>query len=87
VQLACKQLNVSERRACRVLRQPRSTQRHILKPSEDEEALTERIIQLATKYGRYGYRRITALLWHEGCQSISGVTMGQSSLPRQSGTG
>jgi len=68
VQLARKQLKVSERRACRVLKQPRSTQRHISKPSEDEEALTERIIQLATKYGRYGYRRITALLWQEGWQ-------------------
>jgi len=68
VQMVCKQLNVSERRACRVLRQSRSTQRHIPKPSEDEAALTGRIIQLASKYGRYGYRRITALLWQEGWQ-------------------
>jgi putative transposase len=28
----------------------------------DEKRLTEEIITLATKYGRYGYRRITALL-------------------------
>lgn len=68
MQLVRRQLRVSERRACRVLRQPRSTQRHTPKPSDDEEALTERIIQLATKYGRYGYRRITALLWQEGWQ-------------------
>jgi len=35
---------------------------------EDETALTRTIIDLATEYGRYGYRRITALLrdrgWH-----------------------
>ncbi len=68
MQLICNQLKVSERRACRVIRQPRSTQRHAPKPSDDEEALTERIVRLATKYGRYGYRRITALLWQEGWQ-------------------
>lgn len=61
-------LGASERRACRAIRQPRSTQRHISKPREDEEALIERIVQLATQYGRYGYRRITAMLWQEGWQ-------------------
>ena len=30
--------------------------------------LSERIIELATRYGRYGYRRITALLRREGWQ-------------------
>ena len=64
--MVCKQLNVSQRRACRVVRQPRSTQRHIPEPRKDEEALTNRIVQLASEYGRYGYRRITALLWREG---------------------
>ena len=34
--------------------------------ADDEEALTARIVELATKYGRYGYRRITALLRNEG---------------------
>ena len=34
----------------------------------DEEALTEAIIQLASEYGRYGYRRITALLQEAGWQ-------------------
>jgi transposase InsO family protein len=33
---------------------------------EDEESLTEAIIHLASQYGRYGYRRITALLRAEG---------------------
>jgi hypothetical protein len=57
---------VSERLACRVLGQHRSTQRKIPKQSDDEAALTADIIALATQYGRYGYRRITALLRDAG---------------------
>jgi hypothetical protein len=34
----------------------------------DEEALTEAIVALASEYGRYGYRRITALLQSAGWQ-------------------
>ena len=61
----CRKLTVSERRACKVIGQARATQRrHIFLPS-DEERLTEDIITLATKYGRYGYRRIAALLNNE----------------------
>jgi putative transposase len=48
------------------LEQPRSTQRRKKKDKEDEAALTEEIIKLAKDYGRYGYRRITALLKHKG---------------------
>jgi transposase InsO family protein len=55
-------LLVSERRACKVLEQARATQRRRLSPPSDEEQLTGDIIALATRYGRYGYRRITALL-------------------------
>jgi transposase InsO family protein len=62
-------LGISERRACRALGQPRSTQRYEPKEICDEEArLTRRIIELASEYGRYGYRRIMALLWREGWQ-------------------
>jgi len=57
---------VSERKACRVLGQPRSTQRHVKVVATDEEALTKATIRLAKQYGRYGYRRITALLRAEG---------------------
>jgi putative transposase len=58
---------VSERFACRVLGQHRSTQRkNAKKPDDDETALTADIIALATWYGRYGYRRITALLREAG---------------------
>jgi len=62
----CTSLSVSERRACRVLGQIRSTQRHIPHLRSEEDNLTVQIIKLATRYGRYGYRRITALLRQEG---------------------
>ncbi len=52
---------VSERFACPVLGQHRSTQRKVPRGRPDEEALTVDIIALASQYGRYGYRRITAL--------------------------
>jgi transposase InsO family protein len=58
-------LSVSERRACKVLEQARATQRRNLSPPYDEKQLINDIIALATKYGRYGYRRITALLNNE----------------------
>jgi putative transposase len=45
-----------------VLEQARTTQRHQMVLPSDEEALTRDIIEVATKYGRYGYRRITAML-------------------------
>jgi putative transposase len=59
-------LGVSQRRACKTLRQHRSVQRRLPKVKSDEAALTAAIIGLATKYGRYGYRRITALLKQAG---------------------
>ena len=59
-------MGVSERRACRVLGQARSTQRHRRRIPDDEEALTLAIVRLAERFGRYGYRRITALLRREG---------------------
>lgn len=48
-----------------MLGQARATQRHHLTPASDEGPLTEDILELATKYGRYGYRMITALLKNE----------------------
>ena len=56
----------SERRACRVLRQPRASQRYLPIVRDDELPLTRRIIELACMYGRYGYRRVTALLHDDG---------------------
>jgi putative transposase len=57
---------ISERRTCRVLGQSRSTQRRTPDVPEDEPLLVKRMVELATQYGRYGYRRITALLRREG---------------------
>ena len=57
---------VSERRACKVLGHPRSTHQYEPIPGEDEQGLTEEIVELASRYGRYGYRRVTALLRMEG---------------------
>lgn len=62
----CAQLGVAQSRACRVLGQPRSTQRYVPRVADDEAALTERIVTLASWYGRYGYRRVLALLVAEG---------------------
>ena len=59
------ELGVSERRACRLVSRPRSTQRLISKRTEAEEKLREKIVELAKWYGRYGHRRITALLQRE----------------------
>ena len=58
--------SVSERFAGKVLGQHRSTQRKKPQSRPDEEALTTDIIRLASRYGRYGYRRITAMLRSEG---------------------
>jgi transposase InsO family protein len=60
------ELGVSERRACAVLGQHRSSQRKPLLMADDEERLTADIVALARQYGRYGYRRITALLRQAG---------------------
>ena len=57
---------VSERRACKVLGQCRSTQRRPPAVPDDEPRLVERMVELAREYGRYGYRRVAALLRAEG---------------------
>jgi putative transposase len=57
---------VSERRACAVLGQRRSTRRKTPRTPDDEAALTADVVELAKRYGRYGYRRVTALLRDAG---------------------
>ena len=51
-----------------MLGQSRTTQRRTLVIRDDESELTRNIIDLATEYGRYGYRRVTALLNTQGWQ-------------------
>lgn len=57
---------VSQRRACRVLGQPRATQRQTSKTSKEAEWLVRRMLELVGQHPRWGYRRITVLLRREG---------------------
>ena len=51
---------VSQRIACRVVVQPRATQRYEAVPRAGESALTHAILELANLYGRYGYSLLPA---------------------------
>ncbi len=58
---------ISQRRACRVLEQPRATQRQEPKKArEEQERLLTRMLELVRRHPRFGYRRIWALLRREG---------------------
>lgn len=50
---------------CRVLNFCRNTVSYVPVKRDDEDELTAKIVELATNYGRYGYRRITAMLRKE----------------------
>src|SRR5206468_1831575 len=63
-----RKLKVSERRACRVLGQPRSSQRYVGCKASRDGVLVGRMITLSRENPRYGYRRIWALLRGEGWQ-------------------
>lgn len=63
------QLAMSERRACRVLDQPRSCQRYEARPRNDEANLVNRMLELARVRPRFGYRRMAALLRQEGLRA------------------
>ena len=67
---------MSERQACRLVCQPRGTQRYQPTQRNDEDRLTQAIIALASQYGRFGYRRITALL------NQAGWTVGKDRVQR-----
>jgi len=55
--------SVSERRACRAIDQPRSTQRRPAPvPGTEEEKLRSRLRDLARAHPRYGYRRMTCMI-------------------------
>ena len=68
---------LSERRACRIVAQPRGTQRYVPTVRADEDGLTRAIVTLGSEYGRYGYRWITALLnssgWDVGKDRVSRI--------------
>ena len=58
--------NVSQRRACRVLGQPQSSQRFEGKPYDEDERQTKRILQFVRERPRWGYRGISQLLRRDG---------------------
>ena len=60
------ELGVSERRACSLLEQPRSTQRYEAKKPEKDRSLVRRMHELSEQNPRSGYRMITHLLRREG---------------------
>ena len=57
---------VSERRACRVSGQARSTQRLDTKPDERERRLVKRLHELVIEWPRRGYKYMTKVLRAEG---------------------
>ena len=59
-------MNVSERRACKVIGQSRMTQRYKTTQPDKDKALTTEILTLAARHKRYGYRMITAKLRQDG---------------------
>jgi putative transposase len=76
VDAAREKYDLGERTACRIVGQPRGTQRYVptLKPDEDE--LTRNIVLLASNYGRYGYRRVAAML------NENGIVVGKDRVQR-----
>ena len=61
-----KKFEISERRACQAVDQPRSTQRYPSRKADRDRPLIERMIALCRENPRYGYRRVWALLKREG---------------------
>lgn len=59
-------LKVSERRACKTIAQPRSSQRYQARKPDKDQRLRKRLRALAKRHPRYGYRRMTVLLRREG---------------------
>lgn len=68
---------MSERRACRAIGQVRSTQRYQPRPNQEREQFKARVVELASLYGRYGYRKVAELLnlegWHVGKDLVHSI--------------
>ena len=63
--MLAEQLQLSERRACRVIPAHRSSQRYRAKPATSP-GLRERLLELAAERRRFGYERLHLLLRREG---------------------
>ena len=66
VRMLCDRLSLSERRACQIAGQHRSTQRHEPTQAQDDAALRARLRELSRDRPRWGYRRAHAALLEEG---------------------
>jgi putative transposase len=64
--MLCDRLGLSERRACRIAGQHRSTERHEPKRAPDDAALRARLREISKDKPRWGYRRAHARLLEEG---------------------
>jgi putative transposase len=71
---------VSERKACRVLGQCRATQRYESKQIGDEELLRNSVTSLSSKYRKYGYNWIKALLNQDGSITGRKTTVQQTTI-------
>lgn len=60
------ELNLSERRVCRLLDINRTFKRYRSSKVEQDAAITIRLSELATQHRRYGYKRLHILLRREG---------------------
>lgn len=65
--MLCERLGLSERRACEIAGQHRSTQRHEPKLAAGDERLRKRLREISAGHPRWGYRRAHAQLLVEGC--------------------
>lgn len=61
-----KKFKVSERRACKVVGQHRSSQRYRPVPTDFEQRLVETMRKVADRHPRFGYRRVHAMLVADG---------------------
>jgi transposase InsO family protein len=64
--MVCDRLGMSQRRACQIVGQHRSTQRHQPAEADPDRQLRARLRRFAKKHPRWGYRRAHAVLRREG---------------------
>jgi putative transposase len=62
-------VNISERRACRLVGFSRSVLHYDAKPDHENEVLAARLVELAHERRRFGYRRLRALVEREGAHA------------------
>ena len=61
-----RELEMSERRACKVVGQPRSTQRYLVAPDTEELQLRQELRQISRQRPRAGYRMAARCLHRSG---------------------